>query len=79
MFRGDTTDGNIVLTGTTTRTIAASRFMSVGAGYFTDTQFNDATDIAEYMVFESYLDQAALEAVYARTKTRMVARGITLV
>lgn len=55
----------------------SGRNISIGNVHY-PSSYSDVADFAEFIVFDSLLTEAELEAVYQRSKTRLSARGITL-
>jgi len=54
------------------------RTIGVGNTEYTATSFNTGCEIAEFIVFPTALPISELDAVYARSVTRLGARGITV-
>ena len=54
------------------------RPLGVGNTEYTSTSFNTGCDIAEFMIFPTALPTTELDAIYARSVTRLAARGITV-
>jgi hypothetical protein len=52
--------------------------LGIGDTYYNDAGFAAQFDIAEFIIFDAVKTQAEIEAIYARTKTRLEARGITV-
>lgn len=57
---------------------AAPRKIALGNALYSASSFSDAVLCAEFIYFSSPLDDAAMKALYARSKTRLAARGITV-
>jgi hypothetical protein len=59
------------------KTVSANK-VALGDGYWDANGFRTAIDAAEFMVWNTPLSLAEMQAVYARSKQRMAARGITI-
>lgn len=55
-----------------------TNLLGIGDTYYNDAGFAAQFDIAEFIIFDAVKTQAEIEAIYARTKTRLEARGITV-
>jgi hypothetical protein len=62
-----------------TRTLStANPKHCVGNGYYTGSAFPAGVEVAEFILLPTALDEAAMKDVYARSKIRCAARGITV-
>lgn len=58
---------------------AADVPVRLGNGYYSSSTNSAAIDYAEFIAFDTALGIADLDVLYARTKARMAARGITVI
>lgn len=65
-------------TGSTTAANAGGNLFGIGDAYFNNASYAGGVDVAELIIFDSTKTLTEVEAILARSKTRMAARGITL-
>lgn len=76
-FAGDTTGGHKVVTASALNAATAGK-VALGSAHYTTGTFADPMEVAELIVFDSHKTEAEIEAIYARSRTRLAARGITV-
>ena len=76
-YLGDSTS-TTVISGTGSGRNASTRALSVGDVHYNSSPFVGTPQIAEAIFFDSAKTEAELDAIYARSVTRMSARNITV-
>ena len=76
-FAGDTAGGHKTLTTSASNTPIADK-VALGSAYYTSGAFGDPMEVAELIVWNEHKTQSEIEAVYARSRVRLAARGITV-
>ena len=76
-FAGDAAGGHKVLTTSVTNTPIGDK-VALGSAYYTSSAFGDPMEVAELIVWNAHKTQSEIEAIYARSKARLAARGITV-
>ena len=76
LFSGDQS-GNGVLTGTSALS-TSSRTIGIGNLHFNNSGFSGQISLAETIIFDSAKTETELEAIYTRSRSRLAARGLTV-
>lgn len=76
-YLGDTTASTVV-TGTGPGRNASNRALGIGDAWYGSAGFDNAMEVCETIFFDSAKTEAELDAIYARSVSRMSARNITI-
>ena len=77
MLCGSLNSNGIYYERVATRTLGSNP-LAIGNAYAANSACDTPLVFAEAMIFDTALEEAAIKAVYRRSKARMLAKGITI-